>query len=131
MKLTQGMRDAKIIIGTTGLSENLGQDDGSGKHDWGLHDAPEGTLIAFRAVSGSFHPGGGGGGGPTPISFKRGRAAEHDTSFLAALAPKKVFITIPPLFYSSLPITRTLADSNLALTRTKIDFPWTSFIHLL
>ena len=66
MKLTQGMRDAKIIIGTTGLSENLGQDDGSGKHDWGLHDAPEVTLIAFRAVSGSFHPGGGGGGRTLP-----------------------------------------------------------------
>ena len=31
--------------------------------------------------------------------------------------------------YSRLPITRTLADSNLALTRTKIDFPWISVIH--
>ena len=33
--------------------------------------------------------------------------------------------------YSRLPITRTLANSNLALTRTKIDFPWISVIHLL
>ena len=33
--------------------------------------------------------------------------------------------------YSLLPITRTLANSNLALTRTKIDFPWISVIHLL
>ena len=33
--------------------------------------------------------------------------------------------------YSRLPITRTLANSNLALTRTKIDFPWISFIHSL
>ena len=27
------------------------------------------------------------------------------------------------LKYSRLPITRTLANSNLALTRTKVDFP--------
>ena len=33
--------------------------------------------------------------------------------------------------YSWLPITRTLANSNLALTRTKIDFPWISAIHSL
>ena len=26
-------------------------------------------------------------------------------------------------YYSRLPITRTLANSNLALTQTKIDFP--------
>ena len=32
---------------------------------------------------------------------------------------------------SWLPITRTLANSNLALTRTKIDFPWISSIHSL
>ena len=32
---------------------------------------------------------------------------------------------------SRLPITRTLANSNLALTRTKIDFPWISVIHSL
>ena len=37
--------------------------------------------------------------------------------------------TIPG--YSRLPITRTLANSNLALTRTKIDFPWISVIHSL
>ena len=30
--------------------------------------------------------------------------------------------------YSRLPITRTLANSNLALTRTKIDFPWISVL---
>ena len=35
------------------------------------------------------------------------------------------------LSYSSLPITRTLAKSNLVLTRTKVDFPWFSFLHLL
>ena len=34
-------------------------------------------------------------------------------------------------FYSRLPITRTLANLNLMLTRTKLDFPWISFIHLL
>ena len=33
--------------------------------------------------------------------------------------------------YSRLPITRTIANSNLALTRTKIDFPWISVIHSL
>ena len=33
--------------------------------------------------------------------------------------------------YSRLPITRTLANSNLALTRTKIDSPWISVIHSL
>ena len=33
--------------------------------------------------------------------------------------------------YSWLPITLTLANSNLALTQAKIDFPWISFIHLL
>ena len=37
--------------------------------------------------------------------------------------------TIPG--YSRLPITRTLANSNLALTRTKIDFPWISVVHSL
>ena len=34
-------------------------------------------------------------------------------------------------FYSRLPITQTLANLNLMLTRTKLDFPWISFIHLL
>ena len=34
----------------------------------------------------------------------------------------------PFTIYSRLPITRTLANSNLALTRTKIDFPWISVI---
>ena len=33
--------------------------------------------------------------------------------------------------YSRLPITRTLANSNCALTRTKIDFPRISVIHSL
>ena len=32
------------------------------------------------------------------------------------------------LWYSWLPITRTLANWNLALTRTKVDFPWISFL---
>ena len=31
--------------------------------------------------------------------------------------------------YSRLPITRTLANSNLALIRTNINFPWISFIY--
>ena len=31
---------------------------------------------------------------------------------------------------SRLSITRTLANSNLALPRTKTDFPWISLIHL-
>ena len=30
-----------------------------------------------------------------------------------------------------LPITRTFANANLPLTRTKTEFPWISFIHLL
>ena len=34
-------------------------------------------------------------------------------------------------FYSRLPITQTLANLNLMLTRTTLDFPWISFIHLL
>ena len=33
--------------------------------------------------------------------------------------------------HSRLPITQTLANFNLALTQTKIDFPWISFIQLL
>ena len=33
--------------------------------------------------------------------------------------------------YSRLLITLPLANSNLALTRTKVDFPWISFLHLL
>ena len=33
--------------------------------------------------------------------------------------------------YSRLTITRTLANSDLSLTRTKIDFPWISVIHSL
>jgi len=33
--------------------------------------------------------------------------------------------------YSWVPITQTLANSNLALARTKINFPWISFINLL
>ena len=33
--------------------------------------------------------------------------------------------------YSWLLIIRTLANSNLALNRTKVDFPWISFLHLL
>ena len=33
--------------------------------------------------------------------------------------------------YSGLPITRALANSNLSLSRTKIDFPWISFKDLL
>ena len=35
------------------------------------------------------------------------------------------------ILYSRLPITRTLANSNLALTRTKIDFPWIFVIYSL
>ena len=34
-------------------------------------------------------------------------------------------------YYSRLPITRTLANLNLALTRTTIDFPWIFVIHSL
>ena len=33
--------------------------------------------------------------------------------------------------YSLLPLTRTIVNSNLASTQTKVDFPWISFIHLL
>ena len=33
--------------------------------------------------------------------------------------------------YSWLLITWTLTKSNLALTQTKVDFPWISFLHLL
>ena len=33
--------------------------------------------------------------------------------------------------YSWLSITRTLTNSNLVLTRTKVDFPWISLLHLL
>ena len=38
---------------------------------------------------------------------------------------------LPKSSYSRLPITRTLAKSNLALTQTIINFPWTSVIHSL
>ena len=37
-------------------------------------------------------------------------------------------ITLRIGIYSRLPRTRTLANSNLALTRAKINFPWISFI---
>ena len=41
-----------------------------------------------------------------------------------------VVASLPPTNnYSRLPITRTLANSNLALTRTNVDFPWISVIH--
>lgn len=90
----QGKRYAKIIIGTKELSENLGKDDGIGKHDWGLHSASMVTLIAVRAVLASFHPG---RGGHSLICSDRGRAAEHDTTFMAALVSKKVFIAISVL----------------------------------
>ena len=43
-------------------------------------------------------------------------------------------ITMEKMFaetYGGLPMTRTLANSNLALTRTKIDFPWISNTHSL
>ncbi len=43
----------------------------------------------------------------------------------------KLYITDVNIFffnkYSRLPITRTLANSSLALTQTKIDFPWIFF----
>ena len=39
--------------------------------------------------------------------------------------------TIVKFVYILFKITRTLANSNLALTRTKIDFPWISVIHRL
>ena len=45
--------------------------------------------------------------------------------------PKIIDINKKILNYNWLPITRTLANSNLALTRSKIDFPWISVIHLL
>ena len=35
------------------------------------------------------------------------------------------------ILYSRLPLTQTLANSNVALTQTKIDFPWISVIHSL
>ena len=41
------------------------------------------------------------------------------------------FIELYKQKYNWLPMTRTLANSNLALTRTKIDFPRISVIHLL
>ena len=43
-------------------------------------------------------------------------------------------ITMEKMFaetYGGLPMTWTLANSNLALTRTKIDFPWISNTHSL
>ena len=39
--------------------------------------------------------------------------------------------TIVKFVYILFTITRTLANSNLALTRTKIGFPWISVIHRL
>ena len=41
------------------------------------------------------------------------------------------WIIIHSWTYSWLPTTRTLANSNLALTRTKVDFPWMSFTVIL
>ena len=43
----------------------------------------------------------------------------------------KTLLLLPNCNYSRLTITRTLANSNLALTRTKLDFPWISVIHSL
>ena len=43
-------------------------------------------------------------------------------SILKNCTPPESFIILLSRWYSRLPITRTLANSNLALTRTKIDF---------
>ena len=43
-------------------------------------------------------------------------------SILKNYTPPESFIILLSRWYSRLPITRTLANSNLALTRTKIDF---------
>ena len=59
------------------------------------------TLTAFRAVLASFHPG---WGGYSLICSVGGRAAEHDTTFMASLESKKVFITIPLLSILFLPL---------------------------
>ena len=64
----------------------------------------------------------GGGGGKAPPSPSLCAVSHVEQLFLAFLEQS---------FYSRLLITRTLANSNLALTRTKIDFPWISVIHLL
>ena len=79
---------------------------GSGWRYWktllgALHEASVVTLTAFRAVLASFHPG---WGGYSLICSDRERAAEHDTTFMATLESKKVFITIPLLSILFLPL---------------------------
>ena len=66
------------------------------------HEASVVTLTAFRAVLVSFHPGW--GGYSLICSDGGGRAAEHDTTFMASLESKKVFITIPLLSILFLPL---------------------------
>ena len=52
-------------------------------------------------------------------------------TFLSMGSPRVITTRDVDGTYSRLPITRTLANSNLALTRTKIDFPWISVVHSL
>ena len=52
----------------------------------------------------------------------------HGQSMYLSIRVRKLSESSTINHYSWLPITRTIANSNLALTQTKIDFPMISFI---
>ena len=64
---------------------------------------------------------------PSRLQQKR----SHGIPFIVTYNPPSPYLNKIITKYSRLQITRTLANSNLALTRTKIDFPWISVIHSL
>ena len=67
------------------------------------------------------------------VCFKTSNECVYDacTNGFFLQINESLALIIRQLKYSWLPITRTLANSNLALTRTNVDFPWISILHLL
>ena len=67
-----------------------------------------------------------------PIQFRVRRSwMSQNTTVTYIIAVVKLLFQVATWKYSRLPITWTLATSNLALTWTQIDFPWISVIHSL
>ena len=67
------------------------------------------------------------------VCFKTSNECVYDacTNGFFLQINESLALIIRQLKYSWLPITRTLANSNLALTPTNVDFPWISILHLL
>ena len=55
---------------------------------------------------------------------------EPTVAFYVNIQDRAIYI-LHGWIYSWLPITQAIVNSNIALTRTKIDFPWISVTHLL